>query len=124
VTERAPADRRNQDLKSTLGSNPTHPGDDLVRVLVKLTDEVERFDSMILLQRRIIEDRARHLNDVDDEEVSREAQAIKLEADELVVRARQALDELRRMGDPTRPAAPDSTVPDRSPALARNRHAR
>lgn len=100
-----------------------HPRDDLVRVLVKLTDDVERFDSMILLQRSIIEDRARHLGDVDDEEVSREAHAIRVEAAELVVRARDALDELRRLGEHSRPFAPDATDPDRSSALARNRHA-
>jgi hypothetical protein len=123
VTEKASESRRNQDPSSARDRSLAHPRDDLVRVLVKLTDEVERFDSMILLQRRIIEDRAAHLGELDDEEVNREAQAISAEAAELVVRARQALDELRRLGELTRSAAPVAAHRDHSPALARNRHA-
>jgi hypothetical protein len=121
--EKASESRRKLDPRPARDGSLAHPRDDLVRVLLKLTDEVERFDSMILLQRRIIEDRAAHPGELDDEEVNREAQAISTEAAELVVRARQALDELRRLGELTRSATPVAAHRDYSPAAARNRHA-
>lgn len=121
MTERPSASRRNQDLKSPRDRSRTYHCDDLVRVLVKLTDDVERFDSTILLKRQIIEDRARHLSDVDDEEVSREAQAIRAEVAELVVRARMALDELRRLGEQTSPSTPGAAGCDLSRALLGSR---
>lgn len=110
MTEEPAGSRRNQDLKPTGDRNLSDPGDALVRVLVNLTDDVERFDSMLLLQRRIIEDRARREGDAAGDEAVREAAAIGAEAAGLVGRARAALDELRRLGEETGLPARDAAV--------------
>lgn len=123
MTEKAADSRRKQDLESTRDRDLTHPDDDLVRVLVRLTDDVERFDSMLLLQRRIIEDRARRRGDMDDEQLGREAEAIGVEAAGLVVRAREALDELRRLGEEIGLPARDAVDRNRPQVLARNERA-
>jgi hypothetical protein len=123
VTEKTGDSRRNQDLNSTRDRHLTGPGDDIVRVLVRLTDDVERFDSMLVLQRRIIEERARRTGDADDEQLGREAHAIGLEAAGLVMRAREALDELRRLGEETGLPALEAVDRNRPSALARSERA-
>lgn len=123
MTERAADSRRNQDLKSSRDRSLTDPGDDLVRLLVELTDDVERFDSMLQLQQRIIEGRARRKADVDDEQLGREAEAIGVEAARLAARAREALDDLRRLGEETGLPARDVVDRNRPKALARNERA-
>jgi hypothetical protein len=70
-------------------------GGDLVRILAKLTDEVERFDSMVLSQRRMLE----HL-DLDNDQFDRQAERIRVEAAQLVTCARQAIDQLSRLAEP------------------------
>lgn len=123
MTERAADSRRNQDLKSSRDRSLTDPGDDLVRLLVELIDDVERFDSMLQLQQRIIEGRARRKADVDDEQLGREAEAIGVEAARLAARAREALDDLRRLGEETGLPARDVVDRNRPKALARNERA-
>lgn len=80
-------------------------GDDLVRILTKLTDDVERFDSMVMGQRKMLEHLAGHLDDLDNDQFNRQAERISAEAAEMVVCARQALDQLSRLADPAEPRA-------------------
>lgn len=75
------------------------PGDDVVRMLSKLTDDLERFDAIILRQRNMIEHGVRVLGAADDEQVRSGTAAIGAEAAHLAARARQALDELRNLGE-------------------------
>jgi hypothetical protein len=69
-------------------------GDDLVRIVTKLTSDVERFDSMVVLQREMLEQRA---DQVGADELNRQSERISLEAAEMVTSARQALEQLRRL---------------------------
>lgn len=73
-------------------------GGDLVRILTKLTDDVERFDSVVLSQRKVLE----HL-EVDNDQFNRQAERISAEAAQVVARARQAIDELSRLAEPAEP---------------------
>ena len=84
-------------------------GDNLVRILMKLTSDVERFDSMVVLQRKMLQERSAQA-DIDDERLSRQSERLRLEAAEIVADAHQALDQLRRLSqDPrTSRSRPDS----------------
>jgi hypothetical protein len=66
--------------------------DDLVRILSRLTLDVERFDSMIRSQRRLIK---RHATHFDDARTMRHSKQIGADAAEIATKARGALDELR-----------------------------
>ena len=70
-------------------------GTDLVRILTKLTDDVERFDSMVLSQRKVLDH-----PDVDNDQFNRQAERISAEAAQVVACARQAIDELSRLAEP------------------------
>jgi hypothetical protein len=76
---------------------PDQAGDDLVRILTKLTRDVERFDSVVLRQRRMLE----HLGDLDTDQLHLHSERISLEAAEMVACARQALERLNRLAEPT-----------------------
>lgn len=76
-----------------------HPGEDLVGILMKLTSDVERFDSMVVLQRKMLEERAAHSDALDDDGLARQSERLQLEAAEIVADARQALDQLRRLSE-------------------------
>jgi hypothetical protein len=75
--------------------------DDLVRILSKLTIDVERFDSVVLRQRKMIEHLAGHLGDLDHDLLRRHSERFRLEAAEMVACARQALEELNRLAEVT-----------------------
>jgi len=70
-------------------------GDDLVLVLMKLTTDVERFDSMVALQRDLLQ----HGGAYDNDELDGQWRRLRFEAAELVGRARQALEQLQRLSD-------------------------
>ena len=76
------------------------PGTDLVRIVTRLTEEVQRFDSMVLRQRKLVEHLAGHLNDLESDQLNRQSERISAEAAEVAACARQALDELSRIGEP------------------------
>ena len=78
-----------------------HPGSDLVRILAKLTDDVERFDSIVLSQRQMLE----QLRDDDNDQFNRQAERISVEAAQMAACARQALDNLSRLAEPAEPFA-------------------
>jgi phage shock protein A len=80
---------------------PVQTGDDLVRILTKLTRDVERFDSVVLRQRRMLEHLAGHLDDLDTSQLHLHSERISVEAAEMVACARQALERLSRLAEPT-----------------------
>ena len=82
-------------------------GDDLVRILMKLTSDVERFDSMVVLQRKMLQESSAQA-DSDDERLSRQSERLRLEAAEIVADAHQALDQLRRLSQDPRTSRPRS----------------
>jgi hypothetical protein len=92
-------------------------GGDLVRILTKLTDDVERFDSMVLNHRKVLE----HLDELDNDQFNRQAERIKAEAAQVVACARQALDELSRLAEPAEPAVLQTAYRGRPRGLARHR---
>ena len=81
-----------------------------VRILSRLARDLERFDLVIDRQRDTLE-RPNGPSGV-DEDAYAELSTVKLEASELAVRTKRALDELRRLTDPI----------GRVPAPARERH--
>jgi phage shock protein A len=81
------------------------PTSDLVRILSKLTDEVERFDSVVLSQRNMLEHLAGHPSDLDTDQFNRQAERISVEAAHMVASARQALAQLNRLAEPSEPFA-------------------
>jgi len=72
-------------------------GDNLVRILTKLTSDVERFDSMVVVQRKMLEERS-----LDDERLSHQSEQLSLEAAEIITHARQALEQLRHLSRPAK----------------------
>jgi hypothetical protein len=74
---------------------PGATGNDFVRILTVLADEVERFDAMVLSQRRMLE-----RLDLPNDQFDRQAQRISVEAAQVVACARQAIDQLGRLAEP------------------------
>jgi hypothetical protein len=80
-------------------AHPSGEGsDDFVRILMELTDDFERFDSMIYDQRRMLEDPPGRFGRGED--IDREVLRFRLEAAEMAMRTRKALDRIRHMADP------------------------
>ena len=73
--------------------------DEIVRTLLQLTSDVERFDSLVVLQRKLLQDRGAKPDAVDDDQLSEHSQRLSLEAAEIVARARQALHQLRQLSE-------------------------
>jgi hypothetical protein len=101
---------------------PDQTGNDLVRILTKLTRDVERFDSVVLRQRRLLEHLASHVSELDTSELHLHSERISLEAAEMVACARQALDQLSVLAEPTpsiRPSEAFRVPPRRVPKSGR-----
>jgi hypothetical protein len=96
-------------------------GSDLVRILTELTSVVERFDSMVVLQREVLERRAGTIGAGDDAELNRRLERISLEAEEMVTCARGALEQLRRLGEQTEPLTRPASHRNLGRGLARDR---
>jgi hypothetical protein len=73
-------------------------GDDYVRILTELTGDFERFDSMIDDQRRMLEDSRGRFESGHD--IDRKSLRFRLEAAEVAMRTRKALDRLRHLAEP------------------------
>jgi hypothetical protein len=71
--------------------------DEIVRTLMQLTSDVERFDSLVVLQRKLLQDRATQSDPVDDDQLSKHSERLSIEAAEIVASARQALHQLRQL---------------------------
>ena len=96
-----------ENLTLVWGENVDDSGDDLVRILTKLTSDVERFDSMVVYQRKMLEQRAIHAAAVDDDQIAHRseklsleaAERLGLEAAEMAACAREALARLRGVSE-------------------------
>jgi hypothetical protein len=75
-------------------------GDEAVRILTELTGDFERFDAMIDLQRSMLEGRAARLRRSGD--IDRETERFKLEAAEMAMRTRRALEQLSHLAEPSK----------------------
>jgi hypothetical protein len=64
---------------------------------MQLTSDVERFDSLVVLQRKLLQDRATQSDAVDDDQLSKHSERLSIEAAEIVASARQALQQLRQL---------------------------
>lgn len=76
---------------------PGDAGNDLVRALMKLTSDVERFDSMVVVHRKMLEQRATNTDAIHDDVLSNHSERLRVEAAEIVTDARHALEQLRRL---------------------------
>ena len=74
-------------------------GDDIVRILMRLTSDVEWFDSLVVLQRTTLQEGGANPDAVDHDRLSRHSERLSFEAAEMVDHARQALDQLRRLSE-------------------------
>jgi hypothetical protein len=114
-------DKFGQELQVARARASEDAGSDLVRILTKLTSDVERFDSMVVLHRKVLEQRSGPVGAFDDDELNRRSQRISLEAADMVTSARQALEQLRRLGEPTKPLTVPSSHRNRASGLAKDR---
>ena len=73
---------------------PGATDNDLVRILTVLADEVERFDAMVLSQRRTLE-----RVDLPNDQLDRQVQRISVGAAQVVTCARQTMDQLSRLAE-------------------------
>lgn len=112
------------DCRVVTRTNTLRPGevnraqDDLVRILMKLTSDVERFDSLVVLQRKLLQERSAHPEVLDDDQLSRQAERLNLEAAEIVAHAREALNGLRYLSNVARPHVSSAT--SRDPTVSRS----
>lgn len=97
-------------------------GDDLVRILTKLTSDVERFESMVLRHRRMLEQLADHSVDLDHDQINRQSERISLAAANLVASARQALDQLSLLAEPAKPLPPRALHRGRPRGMPKDQH--
>lgn len=73
---------------------PGRAGGDLVSSLSRLTEDVERFESMIQNLRELVKRQATDFGAYDDEQLLRESNRLTTSAAEIVTKARGALAEL------------------------------
>ena len=71
--------------------------DELVRTLFQLTQNVQRFDSMIRNQQHLLRRHGKDPKAIDNKLIRRQSRRISSEASELLTRANGALEELRRL---------------------------
>ena len=124
MTERADRSRRFRAFPGQLDAElqlrgHSSQGDDFVRILTKLASDVERFDSMVVHHREVLVQITEAISASDDDELNRRSERISIEAAEMVTSARQALEQLRRLGEATRP--PALTVRNRARGMAEGR---
>jgi hypothetical protein len=95
-----------QDLELTRSRHGLRDaGEDLARILIKLTREVERFDSMVALQRNLLEQDGVDTRASDKDRLDGQWERLSLEAAEMVTCSRQALERLRRLSEVAGPAS-------------------
>jgi len=78
-------------------------GDDLVRIVTKLTKDLERFDALLLLHRKMLEQRAAVQAGRPDSQLTRQSEQLSQEAAQMVASVRQALEELGELAQTTTP---------------------
>jgi hypothetical protein len=86
------------------------PTGDLVRIVSRLTQDIERFDSMIRDQRQLLEQQGADVAGIDDRLLRLQSKRISARAAEIANRAQGALEELRGLsqtGERLAPAPPE-----------------
>ena len=78
--------------------------DEMVRILMRLTVDLERFETIVRDQRRLVEEGSRG-GAHDDGRIRKETRRIAIGAQEIETSARSALDELRRMSQEAAPSS-------------------
>ncbi len=78
-------------------------GDDLVRIVTKLTTDLERFDALLVLHRKMLEHRGAGQTGRPDRQLTRQSERLSKEAAEMAVSVRQALEQLRELAQVTTP---------------------
>jgi hypothetical protein len=90
--------RRTKPTRSRRAAAPVHdPGDDFVLILSRLTDDIERFDSMITSQRRRLEEHLAKAATTEQQKIRRQRKRISTSAARIANRAQGALDQLREL---------------------------
>lgn len=89
--------------------------DDLVAMLTKLTDDMERFDSMVTLQRQLIDERTARQGVLDQDQLA-QVNRLSLDTAEIITSARQALAQLRGFTNESGTALSTSRDDAREPA--------
>lgn len=79
-------------------------GDDLVRIVTKLTDDLERFDALLLLHRRTLEQQSAGQAD-DGNLLARRSERLSQEAADMLASVREALRQLRQLPQAAKPRA-------------------
>jgi hypothetical protein len=100
---RAPRVKGKVKVVSSIGYSPENASTgygfdaagDLVRIVSRLTQDIELFDSMIRDQRHQLLQQGGDLAALDDERLRRQTKRISVRAAEIATRAQGALDELR-----------------------------
>jgi hypothetical protein len=77
---------------------------DLARILINLTKDVERFDSLIAVQRKLLEQDGVDGPAFGNDKLDAQWERLSLEVAEMVSCARQALERLRQLWEVTAPA--------------------
>lgn len=76
---------------------------DLARILINLTADVERFDSLITVERKLLEQGGVEGSAFGNDQLDGQWEALSLEAAQMVSCARQALERLRQMWEVAAP---------------------
>lgn len=97
MTERKSRGRRDLQPFQTLPER----GEEVLRILTNLTCDFERFDSIILERRSILEHSGGEPGR--DGEVDGKSSLFKQEASEMAMRTQRALEQLRQLAQPVRP---------------------
>lgn len=122
--------RRSRDRVDTIAAAPRrasprlvldHPGDDLVRIVLQLTIDLEHFDSMVRDQRHLLEEAAR-MGAFDDDKLRRESRRLSVGAEQIITSARGALEQLRSLSELSVPP-PVGEARSRPVAYANDRNA-
>ena len=76
---------------------------ELVRIVSRLAEDIERFDSMIRDQRHLLQQHGANLGRPDDRLLRRQSRRISVRAAEIATKTQGALEELRGFSLPVRP---------------------
>ena len=80
-------------------------GDDLVRIVTKLTSDLERFDALLLLHRRMLEQGSAGQGGPGATQLTRQSERLSHEAAGMMASVQQALAQLRELSHETRSAS-------------------
>jgi hypothetical protein len=87
------------------GRDLLEAGDDLVRIVTKLTSDLERFDALLILHRKMLEQRSAGQSGLGDTQLTRQSERLSQEAANMVVSIQQALEQLRELSQASKPGS-------------------